>query len=88
MVGDKFAFVKENVENKSYLCDVYKLDNLKNIFSKPAISKHFNIAYLDVSHVSCKRMVLESSSFERKMVCLPYKDGYALFPLLHEVERK
>ena len=86
MQGNTFAFIKSAYEYGHFDCDVYKLKNMQSLFTEPEDSKQFNIAYItDTTLFSKKR--LHKSSFMRKVVCLPFKSGFAVFPMLHEVEK-
>ena len=83
----KFAVVREK-RDKTFLCDVISMHHMKNIFREPAESKNFGIGFVaNIARASTKMLVPEDQIL-RKALCLPYNDGFALFPMLHDRERK
>lgn len=88
LADKKFAFVREIRSRGQFLCDVVDLHNLENIFTTPADSKTFNICYCRNIERIRKRTLVEKADFIRKVVCLPFGDGHALFPILHNIEKK
>ena len=84
---DKFSFVKEKHDGANFICDTYKVKDLPSLFTSPVDSKLINIVYLNETRPK-KILKFHRFLFKRKVVCLHFKNGYALFPLLHEVERK
>lgn len=83
----KFAFVREIRSRGQFLCDVVDLHSLENIFTSPAESKTFNIGYCRNIERFGKRRLVEKADFIIKVVCLPFADGQALFPMLHNAEK-
>lgn len=81
----KYAFVIE-VKDENLLCDVIS-NNAESLFETPADSKLFDIVYVWNTLRRAKRCFVKRSQILRKAVCLPYKEGLAIFPLHHEVEK-
>ncbi len=87
MVGDGFAFVKEKRSDKMCVCDFFHLDSLESFFDSPCDSKLINIARLRDERRSGKRKLIEQKELKKKVVCLPYGNGFVLIPMLHGSER-
>lgn len=84
LVGDGYAFVKEKRADRTCLCEVYQLDNLESFFHTPCDSKLLNIAYHERRHG--KQKLIEQRDLKKKAVCLPYRNGFVLMPMLHGSE--
>lgn len=84
--NSKYAFVKEK-QGESLLCDVISNRHTESFFGTPADSKIFDIVLVRKVEERAKRYQINSNQIVHKAVCLPYKDGYVIFPLRHEVER-
>ena len=93
MLSDgRFAFVVEIRVDEMLLCDVVSCRRLENVFKAPTESKNFNIGWIRNLNRHIKRRMVERRMVERreikcKVVSLPYGEGQALFPMLHEIER-
>ena len=85
--NEDFAFVKEKRSDGKFLCDVISQGSMYNLFERPCNSKLLNIVFVRNLTDRTRQRLLERQDLNRKVVCLPYCKGYALFPLLHEVER-
>jgi hypothetical protein len=85
--NSKYAFVVEKKE-ENIVCDVISDRHTESVFENPADSKLFDIVYVRNVQRKSKRCLVEKSQILRKAVCLPYKEGLAIFPLHHEVERR
>ena len=86
--GNDVAFVKEYIDSDSFLCDVVKTRYLDNFYDFPMNSLELNIAiFPNRNKRKLKRKILQKDDFLRKCVCLPEQRGFAIFPLLHEIER-
>ena len=83
----KFAIVREKQAN-SFLCDVIGMQHMKNIFREPAESKNFGIAFVTNIARASRKMLVPEDQLLRKVLFLPYNEGFALFPMLHDRERK
>ena len=85
--SNKYAFVQEQRNNGTLVCDILPISQMENFYSCPEESKVFNVCYIrDIRH-KAKRRLIEASALHRKAVCLPVNAGYLLFPLRHEVEK-
>lgn len=83
LAGDKFAFV-DSIQGDQYICRIVTLHECENFYPAPYNSKLMNVAYCRSSTSrNSKRSLLKRSDFQRKVVCLPHKQGLVLFPLLH-----
>lgn len=69
------------------VCDVYHLDSLESFFDSPCDSKFINIARLRDERRPGKRKLIEQKELRKKVVCLPYGNGFVLIPMLHGSER-
>jgi len=85
--GSKIMFVKQIKANGDYLCDGIKLRRLENLFLKPVPSKTFNIAFLKKGTKLTEELV-KRRDVQFKCVSLPYKEGKAIIPLLHDCNEK
>ena len=72
---------------ESLECDIFNFDHLDNVFNNPYESKRFNIFLVRNVNRSTSRKKLHVDNFIRKAVCVVEQRGFAIFPLLHEVER-
>ena len=87
--SNDFAFVKEKRHDGTLVCDVIRHRHTENLFESPCASKLLNIArvrQIDRLH-GLKRKLILTTELRRKVVCLPMNEGYALFPMLHDIER-
>ena len=84
--SEDFAFVQDNREDGTCVCDVISQRHLESFFNKPCDSMLLNIAFLR-KYEKCKRRLVDKQALSRKAVCLPYNEGWVLFPLLHEAEK-
>ena len=64
-------------------CRSYLRTNLDNLFIEPLPSMSLGIYQI---HARCRASTLDVSKDElvRKCVCLPYKDGYVVIPMVHQ----
>ena len=82
-----FAFVKEKHQDGTLVCEVIHEHHTENLFESPCESKLLNIARVrDLSRA--RRQLITRNELYRKVVALPARQGYILFPMLHEVERR
>ena len=88
LTGEKFAFVKERRPDGKFVCDVVLQSDVDNFFNQPCCSKILDIVRISNTNIRAKkRVLLKTSDFLRKAVCLPYKESYVILPLLHNNER-
>lgn len=80
------AVVKAKRDDGKFECNVLKQSRMHSFFTKPCESKIFNIAYTTSLEYRAKRMILCRKDLVRKVVCLPFNEGFVLFPMLHGVE--
>ena len=83
--NEDFAFINEKRGDGTVVVDVLSPDDTADLFQDPCSSKLFNIVYVG-SFERAKRKLVRIEDLDRKAVCLPYQDGFAIFPLLHAVE--
>ena len=57
-----------------------------SLLKEPGDSKRFDIAYLP-DNTLCHNARIHKSEFLRKIVCSRYRSGFAIYPMLHEVEK-
>ena len=85
LLNEDFAFVNEKRDG-TVVVDVLSPDDTADLFLDPCSSKLFNIVYVG-SFERTKWKLMRIENLDRKAVCLPYQDGFAIFPLLHAVEK-
>ncbi|KAJ8365092.1 hypothetical protein SKAU_G00139230 [Synaphobranchus kaupii] len=86
ILADEIAFVREKRGDGMLVADVIRLDDAHDLFEKPCRSKLINIAYVEKEMDVAQRRVLEKKELLRKAVCLPFSEGFAIFPLLHNMD--
>jgi len=68
------------------VCSVIPKHQTSNLFEKPCQSKQLDIAFVGSTCSTAKTQLLQIQDLKTKAVCLPHCGGYAIFPLLHNVE--
>jgi hypothetical protein len=68
-------------KDENLVCDVISNRHTESVFKTPADSKLFDIVYVRNVQQKAKRCLVEKSQILSKAVCLPYKEGFAVFPL-------
>lgn len=67
----------------SYECDVFKSRSTANLFIQPVESKELNIHYVENPDKVSTRKVIKRKDLKVKGVCLKYKKGFVVSPLIH-----
>jgi hypothetical protein len=88
LANNRFVFVKETRDNGELVCDVVHDQRTEPFITTPADSKLFNIVYVQNIEKWAKRRLIVKTDLVCKAVCLPFREGYVLFPLHHEVEKQ
>ena len=83
---ERIAFIKEKRPDGSLICSIIPHHQMTNLFEKPCQSKLVNISFVANVESFAKEELLQSKDLKQKAVCLPHRGGYAIFPLLHEME--
>ena len=83
---DSYAFVKEKKDNGTLLVDILRKKSLHPIYREPCSSLLINVGTTNLKRTQMTRKLITRDEISRKGACLPYKDGVALFPLLHGKE--
>jgi hypothetical protein len=88
--NENVAFVREKRPNGDLLCDVIAKGRMLDFFESPCRSKLLNILFIreTAMRIVSREKVLRASDLNRKAVCLAYKDGFVIFPLLHGDEHR
>lgn len=81
--NEDFAFLKEKKDSGYYACDVVSQTFTENFFTEPCDSKLINIVFMNKG-TKMKHKVIHFKHFFRKVVKLPYKDGFVLIPVMHD----
>lgn len=82
----KFCVVNEAQKHSNQIIGtVLKPCSLGSIYKSPAESSLLNIFF--VEKITGKRKEFPKNMLKRKVVCLPHRNGFALFPFLHEFEK-
>ena len=81
----EFAQIKEINGNGLYSCDVIHKRYHRSLFINPCDSKKFNIVYVrNIYNISRKKLITKDILL-RKSICLPYKQGFMIRPLLNNL---
>ena len=81
-----YVFIKSSTE-EGYICDTVGISKLSSFFHAPLDSKLLQICFMS-NHIRYQEKIIKKSQLTKKVVCLPVLDsGFALFPMLHEVEK-
>lgn len=86
LMDNAVGFIREKRSDGTLRMDVIGETDCDSIFEKPCNSKLFNIMFVSSDLTAAKRMLTNRASVYKKAVCLPYKQGYAIFPQLHKPE--
>ena len=65
--------------------DVITKRHFRNIFVEPCDSKLFSMVHVRNLNAISTRKQIDKKDLLRKSVCLPYKEGFAIVALLHDV---
>ena len=85
--NEDIAFVKEKRQDGSLVCDLFKMRTMQSLFETPCDSKLINVTYIRCLRNEARRSILSKEALQKKCVCLPHNGGYAVFPMLHDIER-
>ncbi|KAA0723981.1 hypothetical protein E1301_Tti021452 [Triplophysa tibetana] len=80
------AFVTEKNPDGKLICSVFPDHQTSNLFEKPCQSKVLNIAFIGSTRSKSATQLFQPQDLKTKAVCLPHCGGYAIFPLLHDIE--
>ena len=87
LVANHVAFVKQIDKDGSVVAKTLHTRFTKNFFTDPCDSQLINVLY--VTKMNLRRFsdvkVLPKQELQQKLVCLLYKDGWVLMPLLHGI---
>ncbi len=85
MKDEHFAFVRRKLQDEQIVVDVVKAHHVEDFFTRPCHSKMLNIGFITTRDLQrrARRRTLLINQLRRKVVCLPYAEGYVLLPLLH-----
>ena len=84
----KISFLQEKRPNGELVFGVIGQQHLSNFYTSPCESKLLHVFFVrdTVVDTRSRMKVLRTVDISRKVVCLPYKDGIVISPLLHGVE--
>lgn len=77
----QFIKIINNLDN--YL-ECHLFENYENLFTEPCDSSLFNIIFIKNLN-RCRKFHVTRDELLRKVVCLPFEEGTACFPLLHDL---
>ena len=80
----KFAQIL-NINQNSYDCRVTSNTSTKNLSIDPCDSKMINVVYIRNLNDASRRREIQKKYVLHKVVCLPYKDGFAITSFLHNI---
>ena len=81
----EFAQIIGKLDNDQFNCVVLKNCVYKSAFTDPCDSKIFNIVFVRDIKTHLKHVCLSKKHFQRKAVCLDYKEGFVLSCLCHDI---
>jgi hypothetical protein len=76
-----YVFVREKRE-QGYVCDVVNNTDLQPFFEKPCSSMLIHVAIIN-NLDRARRRLIPRENLTRKGVCLPYRGGFVVSPMLH-----
>ena len=86
--NEKFCLHKEKLSENCYRCHAFKLKQMENLYVKPIESKSLSIGVIkNMKSISFEECEVTVNDLARKVCMLPWKSGYAFFPLLHDIEK-
>ena len=81
----EFAQIKSKNMDDSYSCNVVMKHHHQSLFTEPCDSKLFNVIYIqNINSVSIHKEI-QRTKLLRKALCLPYKDGFMIRPMLNDI---
>ena len=84
-----YCLLKEKLLHGKYKCDIIKSSNVDDLFKNPLESRTFDIGIIsNINRITLKSKILSKCYFLKKVVILPWRNGFVFFPMLHEMERK
>lgn len=88
MDNQKYAFVEYITDERKFVCKILDQRFTECVFQSPCESKLLDIVYMTKVNFREKVVLktLQRKDLKRKVVRLPFKNGWALFPMLHGVE--
>ncbi len=90
MDNDEFAVLKEDMKDDNiFKCVFIKQSMMQPFFDKPCDSRLFNICFIPKSLDSYNEPLhfVRRAQLMQKAICLPYKNGCVLFPLVANHEK-
>ncbi len=88
LANNRFVFVKQTRDNGELVSDVVSEQRTEPFITTPADSKLFNTVYIQNIKKWVKRRLIVKTDLVCKAVCLPFREGYVLFPRHDEVEKQ
>lgn len=85
LMDNAVGFIREKRSDGTLRIDMLRETDCESVFEKPCNSKLFNIMFVSSDLTVARSIILRNrESVYRKAVCLPYKQGFAIFPQLHQ----
>jgi len=84
--NNKIIILKVDNGDGYYHCHEYDLNRMENFFHEPENSKKFQIAFF-TKNLKSTQVQVHQSMFLKKAILLPYRNGFVVYPLLHEIEK-
>ena len=79
----KLIFIRFLNNDNTYECDVYAKSCLKSFYDHPIDSKLLGIYFLEKNQ-DFSKLTFHKNEL-RKCVCLPFKSGFVIYPVIHLV---
>ena len=87
VTNEKMCFLKSKIREDCYECDIFKLARTESLYMTPIDSKRLGIGFIrNMSTIGFEVAEFQTKDLKRKICTLPWKNGFALFPMLHKIE--
>ena len=85
--NEKICFLKNKISEDCYECDTFKLAQTESLYVTPVDSKRLGIGFIrNMNTIGFEVAEVQKKDLKMKICFLPWKNGFALFPMLHKIE--
>ena len=83
----KKCFLKTKISENCYECDTFKLAQTESLYVTPIDLKHLGTGFIrNMNTIEIEVAEVQKKDLKRKICILPWKNGFALFPMFHKIE--
>ena len=82
IINDKLFGIVTSIDENTVECDTVKIERLEPFFVIPFDSKVLDTLFVP-SNVKYKSRTFSRVSMTKKCICLPFRNGHVIFPLVH-----